>query len=67
MDTSFIKNIDSTLLTQTIGKLSNDNITNIIISAMAAGSLCYMCKEGGCIEITHKDSKIVLNGNKAVA
>lgn len=67
MDTSFVKNIDSAVLTQTIGKLSSDNITSIIIAAIAAGSLCFMCKEGGSIEIIHKDSKLVLNGNNAAA
>ena len=53
--------LNSHAFSQMTSKLSGDNLTAIVISAIAAGTLCYVCNNGGSIEITAGDKKIVLN------
>lgn len=59
--------INPSVINQLIGKLSGENITTIIVSAIAAGTLCYVSSNGGRIEITSGDKKLVLNGSDKVA
>ena len=44
-----------------VEKLSGENITIIIVTAIAAKTICYVCNSGGGLEIAFGDKKVVLN------
>lgn len=56
--------INPSVINQVVGKLSGENITNIIIATIAAGTICYVCNSGGGLEITSGDEKVVLNSSE---
>ena len=67
-----IKQVASSLLNssafhQPLNKLSGDNITTIILSVIAAGTICYISSNGGSLELSAGDKKILLNGLEKVA
>ena len=49
-------------------KLSEENIMKLMISAMTAVVICYVCSSGGEIEISHGETKVILRNrsNKVV-
>lgn len=46
-----------------LNKLDSDDITKIIISLLAAGTICYVCQNNGEVEITHGNTKVVVKSN----
>ncbi len=59
--------INPSVVNQIVGKLNGDNITTIIISVIAAETIGYVCSNGGSLEITSGDKKIVLNSSDKAA
>lgn len=59
--------LNSSAFPQIINKLSGDNLTTIILSAIAAGAICYVCNNGGCLEITAGDKRVVLSSSERAA
>lgn len=69
---SIAKNVKSDtikeIILDTFSKLNGDNVTKIIISIVAARTICYVCKNGGNIELVDGDKKIaVYNAKNEVA
>ncbi len=58
---------NSPVLSQAINKLSGENITTIILATIAAGTICYVCSNGGNLELSSGDKKIVLSNSERVA
>ena len=58
---------NSSVFPQVLNKLSGDNITTIILSVIAAGTICYIGSNGGNLELSVGDKKVVLNGSEKVA
>ena len=48
-------------------KLDGENLTKIIISMIAAGTVCYVCKNNGELEVAHGDTKVIVKGNSLKA
>ena len=65
MNTNEIKTSDrisnTSVLNQLLSKLNGDNITEIIVSFITAGVICFVCANNGNLEITKGDTKVVLN------
>lgn len=59
--------INPSVISQVVGKLSGENITTIIVSFIAARTVCYVCKSGGSIEITSGEKRIVMNNSDKTA
>ncbi|PKL78187.1 MAG: hypothetical protein CVV25_12490 [Ignavibacteriae bacterium HGW-Ignavibacteriae-4] len=60
-----IKNTNSmysaNIMGEIVGKLSGDDIVKIIVCALAAGTVCYVCSNGGSLELSSGDKKVALN------
>ena len=59
--------INPSVISQVVGKLNGENITSIIIATIVAGTLCYVCNNGGSLEFISDDKKVVLNGSNKAA
>ena len=46
---------------QIVSNLSGDYIVKIIVCALAAGTVCYVCSNGGSLELSFGDKKVALN------
>lgn len=55
------------VINQIMTKLNGDNITTILVTAIAAVTVCYVCSNGGSLEITSGDKKVVLNSTDKAA
>lgn len=56
--------LNSSVISQFMTKLNGENITTIIVTAIAAGTVCYVCSNGGSLEISSGDKKVVLNSSE---
>ncbi len=67
MNTNEIKTSDrisnTSIFNQLLSKLNGDNITEIIISVITAGVICFVCSNNGNLEITNGNTKVVLNSS----
>ena len=63
ISTMSTKLLNSPAAPQLLNKLSGDNITNIVIAAIAAGTIYYVCANGGELEIDAKNKKIKLTNS----
>ncbi len=59
--------INPSVISQVVGKLNGENITTIIVATIAAGTICYVCNNGGSLEFTSGDKKVVLNSSNKAA
>jgi hypothetical protein len=50
----------SNTVTKMLEKLSGDDVTKIIISLIAAGTICFVCRNKGSLELSLGDKKIIL-------
>lgn len=71
-DTSTLTHITSSIFNsssfiQITEKISGENITAIIISFIIAGTVCYVCNNGGSLQITYGDKKVVINSTDRAA
>ncbi len=58
---------NTSIISQVLNKLDGKDVTIIAVSVIAAGTLCYICNNGGCLEFSMGDKKVSLNKNKKTA